>query len=182
MAVLPVIKVPHPLLKEPTKKVTDFGKKTQDLIKNLRDTVDAAQEPEGAGISANQVGVSQSMCVVRDFCEEEDSPDTDEKEREISTEKFEEKVLINPKIINTSKETEIDWEGCLSVPDQYGRVSRPVKIKIKYQDETGKEKKLNATGFFARVIQHEIDHLNGILFTEKVIGKTFPGSYFEKEE
>jgi peptide deformylase len=176
MAILPIIEIPHPLLKKQTKKVTNFGKEAQDTIKNLKDTLVSAKKPEGAGLSANQIGVSKSICVVRDFYTDPNDPD------EIKPELFNETVLINPKILSTSKETEIDWEGCLSVPDRYGKVSRPIKIKIKYQDETGKERKLNTKGFFARVIQHEIDHLNGVLFTEKLIGKTVPGDYFASEE
>ncbi len=184
MAVLPIVTVPNPFLNKKTQRVTDFGKALEKTIKNMQDTLDAAREPEGAGISANQVGISQSICVVRDFEEAEDGDEigllNDDKPT-INTEVFKETVLINPKILSYSRATDIDWEGCLSVPGQYGNVKRPLKIKISYQDEKGKFKKLNATGFFARVIQHEIDHLNGILFTNKVIGKVVPEEFFNRE-
>jgi len=79
-------------------------------------------------------------------------------------------VLINPKIVSTSKETEIDYEGCLSVPDVYGKVERYKKIKVDATDISGDRIKIKAQDFFARTIQHEIDHLDGVLFTDRVIG------------
>ena len=159
------------MLSQKTQKVSDFGKKTQKIIRNLKDTLDVASDPEGAGIAANQAGISKSICVVRNFL-----PTQEEYDEPI----FDELVLINPKIVSLADETDIDWEGCLSVPDVYGKVPRSTKIKFRYQDENGVPKRLAAKGFFARIIQHEIDHLNGILFTQKVIGKTVPGEYFSK--
>ena len=76
-------------------------------------------------------------------------------------------VFINPKIISSSKDVALGWEGCLSIPDEYGKVQRPKKVKIKALNEEGEEVRINASGFFARVIQHEIDHLDGILFIDK---------------
>ncbi|HOM78115.1 peptide deformylase [Patescibacteria group bacterium] len=194
MAVLPIVTIPNPALNQKTNKVKEFGKSLEKILKDMRDTLDAAKEPEGAGISANQIGIPLSVCIVRKFYfstkenEECNSPSEDftkkenlQKEGNINTNQFEEKILINPKITSTSKEADIDWEGCLSVPGLYGKVKRPYKIKVSYTDETGKIQKLNATGFFARVIQHEIDHLNGILFTSKVIGNLVGEEFFNDE-
>ncbi|MBD3366514.1 peptide deformylase [candidate division WWE3 bacterium] len=172
MAIVTIVKAPNPLLDKPTETVEQFGKNTEtaETIKDLKDTLDAASEPEGAGLSANQIGINKNVCVVRKFFQDPMDP---------NTQLFEEKVLINPKITNSSKETETDWEGCLSVPDTYGKVTRPTKIQITYQDESSTSQKLIAEGFYARVIQHEIDHLNGILFTSKVEGNTVTGDYFK---
>ncbi len=170
MAVVPIVKKPNPILDNKTEKVTDFGKETQDIIKNLKDTVDAAEDPEGAGLSANQIGVPKQICVVRNFIQDPLNPED---------QFFKETVMINPKITSKSSEKEVDWEGCLSVPDTYGKVSRSIQIKVEYQDEEGKPQKIKAQDFFARVIQHEIDHLDGILFTSKVKGETVDSDYFE---
>ncbi len=172
MAVLTIVKTPNPILDKKTDKVTDFGEKTQKVIQDLKDTLESAEDPKGAGLSANQIGFPKSICVVRNFFHDPLDPEN---------ELFEEKVLINPKLISENGEGELDWEGCLSVPDTYGKVKRSPKIKIKYQNENGLQKRENLTGFFARVVQHEIDHLNGILFTSKVKGKTVTSDYFDEK-
>ena len=74
----------------------------------------------------------------------------------------------------------IGWEGCLSIPNVYGKVKRAKRIKVEYIDEKGEKRKLKAEGFFARTIQHEMDHLDGILFTTKVIGKTYTEEEMER--
>lgn len=173
MAIIDIVTIPQPVLKKQTKRVTEFGGRTRRLIRDLKDTLDAASEPEGAGISANQVGVSKSVCVVRDFFLDPANPEN---------ELFKEHVLINPRIISASDEKELGWEGCLSIPGVYGQVQRSIKIKIRYQDEEGHRRQLTAKDFFARVIQHEVDHLNGVLFTEKVVGKTVDEDYFKTSE
>ncbi len=170
MAIRKIVIVPDEILRQKTEKVTVFDQSLQDLAQDLIDTVRNAQEPEGAGLSANQIGVSKSVCVVRKFREDVDG--------QPSTEEAEIIVMVNPKIIKASKETEADWEGCLSIPDKYGRVRRPKKIKVKYQDTTGRQRTINMSNFFARVVQHEIDHLNGILFTDKVQGRLVNDDYF----
>lgn len=169
--VKPIVTVPNTVLDKKTEKIKKFkSAETKQLVKNLRDTLEVASEPEGAGLSANQIGVSKSVCLVRNFF-----LDPLEPEKEL----FVEHVLINPKIVFMSKEEEVGWEGCLSIPNTYGKVPRAHSIKVSYRDETGAHKNLTAEGFFARVIQHEVDHLNGILFTTKVEGKTVPESYFD---
>lgn len=176
MAVQKILEVPNPILSTKTTKITKFDEEIGKLVTDLKDTLASAHDPEGAGLSANQIGITKRVCVVRDF---KDNLPTNEAN---SVSPFAEKVLINPEIISKSKESDTDWEGCLSVPNQYGKVTRATKIKIIYQDERGKNMKLNATGFFARIIQHEIDHLNGIVFTERVRGKLVPESFFHDQE
>ena len=170
MAVKPIITIPNKLLEDPTEKVGKITDYIKDVAEDLMDTVLKAEDPEGAGLSANQIGVNKRMCAVRNFYE-------DSKTGNVSSE---DTILINPKIISHSNETGMDWEGCLSVPDVYGQVPRFKKIKIKAKGIDGQKVRLTASGYFARVIQHELDHLEGILFTERVQGKTITEAEFEK--
>jgi peptide deformylase len=162
MAVVEIVQVPNPILTTKCQKVTDFGPQTQEIINNLMDTLNNAKNPEGAGLAAPQIGITKRICIVRRFITDTTGQHA-----------IEPHILVNPEIYGESKETDIKFEGCLSIPNTYGRVKRYRKIKVKAQDRFGNEIKPNVSGFFARVIQHEIDHLNGILFTDKIIGKTY---------
>ena len=171
MAIKPIITVPDQRLYTKCLRIEKFDSHLKSLVKDLLDTVAGAKEPEGAGLAAPQLGITQKVCVVRKFTYDEE----DTQKVTIT-----DHVLINPEIIKTSKETELDWEACLSVPQQYGKVVRPKKIKITSYDLSGNKKQINAAGFFARVILHEIDHLDGILFTDRVIGKLINEDEFKK--
>jgi peptide deformylase len=171
MAVVPIITIPDKRLLTKNEKVTEFDPKTKKIVQDLLDTLRSASSPEGAGIAAPQIGVLKRIVIVRNFIQ---NPDGSEKPI------IQEFVLINPRIFGESKETFVDWEGCLSVPNTYGRVARNKKIKVKAQDRNGTPIRLTAVGPFAAVIQHETDHLNGILFTTKVIEKTVNEKELEK--
>ena len=171
MSVRKVITAPNPILTKKTQKVRDINNDVKKIAKDLLDTVRVAKDPEGAGLSATQIGISKRMCVVRNFFEDPLNPD------EVRSDDI---VLINPKIIQYSEEKNVDWEGCLSVPDAYGLVERAEKIKITAKDIDGNIIKIKAEGFFARTIQHEVDHLDGILFTSKIEGKTLTQKEFDK--
>jgi len=162
MPVVPIETIPNPILKQKASKVKIINDEVKTDIRNLLDTLQVAKDPEGAGLAAPQLGISKQICVVRNFFADPTDPD------KFTHQDF---VLINPKIISTAKETEVDWEGCLSIPNTYGKVERFTKIKLIAMDEKGESFKLRADGFFARTIQHEMDHLNGILFTDRVVGK-----------
>lgn len=137
-------------LRKGTKKVKDLKSiKIQELIKNMREIM---IKEKGVGLAANQIGLDAQIFVMgpgEDFF-----------------------AFINPKITKYSKEMEEMEEGCLSVPGIAGIVSRPVAVEIKGYNEKGKEVKKKFEGVFARICQHEYDHLNGILFIDKAI-KTF---------
>jgi peptide deformylase len=163
MAVKPIKTVPNKVLTTKADKVTEISDEIKVLVSDLMDTLNHAKEPEGAGIAMPQIGVGKRICIVKNFIANPSD------ESELLEQVF---VLINPKITSRSKETELDWEGCLSIPDTYGLVERYKKIKIKALNETGEEIRLNASGYFARVIQHEIDHLDGVLFTSRTRGRT----------
>lgn len=172
MAIVPIVTVPNKTLETPCEKVSIDNSKsgkdrldeeTQELIQNLLDTLLEARDPEGAGLAAPQIGSTKRICIARRFLPNpEDAGETISKEY----------VMINPKIISMSDDTDIHFEGCLSIPDTYGQVERPSKIKVKYIDENGDPVRKTVTGYLARVMQHEIDHLDGILFTTKLIGET----------
>lgn len=171
MAVRKVITTPNPILNKKAQKVSGVDDDVRRIAQDLLDTIKVEKDPEGAGLAATQLGESRRICVVRHFYEDPINPE------KIQSDDL---VLINPKIISHSKETQTDWEACLSVPDEYGLVERFEKIKLTAKDLNGDTLKIKAGGFFARTIQHEVNHLDGILFTSKVIGKTISEKEFDK--
>ncbi|MFB6212590.1 MAG: peptide deformylase [Candidatus Magasanikbacteria bacterium] len=142
-------------LKKKTNKI-DTDSLTKEDKKNIRDTVKEMRrtmnKADGVGLSANQVGLEKRFFVAQ-IKDENNKP------------KF--YSIFNPEIIKKSEETKKMMEGCLSIPDKHGIVERPKKVKIEHETLEGKRKTMSAWGILARVIQHEIDHLNGILFTDK---------------
>ncbi|MFA6981825.1 MAG: peptide deformylase [Patescibacteria group bacterium] len=171
MAAVAIRTIPDPILRKKTERVHRVDEEVNKLANDLLDTLNEAQEPEGAGLAAPQLGVLKRIIVVREFL-----PDPKDPQKYFN----QDHVLINPKVISSSKETQVIWEGCLSVPDTYGKVERPKKVKVKANDLEGNELRLKATGYFSSVIQHEIDHLDGILFTDKVTGEMITEEELEK--
>lgn len=171
MSVKKIVTIPNPILNKKTQKVGEITDEIKKTAQDLIDTVKVAEDPEGAGLAATQIGISKRMCVVRNFFED---PLDENKIRSDDV------VLINPKITHYSSETDLDWEGCLSVPDVYGKVERASKIKVTAKDIDGNIIKIKAEGFFARTIQHEVDHLDGILFTAHIQGKTLSQKEFDE--
>ncbi len=143
MAIRNIIQVGDPTLRKKSFEVTDFGEKTHQLLDDMKDTLIKAN---GAGLAAVQVGVLRRMFIVM-----------------VEEGYFE---FVNPEIVSTSGKQN-GQEGCLSVQNKFGDVERPDKVVIKAQDRFGKPFKLTATGFFARAICHENDHLDGILYIDK---------------
>lgn len=135
-----------PVLRKISKPVKEITPRIETLIKDMEDTMYHAN---GVGLAAPQVGILKRVILV----------DVAEEEKDLH-------VFINPEIVEESGLCN-GAEGCLSVPGVYGTVDRPEKIKVKYLDPSGLEKELEAEGYFARAICHEVDHLNGILFTDK---------------
>lgn len=175
--VLEVVKYPSPILIQKSQKALFKGdlkeKELEDLVQNMLDTINSFRDPEAAGLSAIQVGIPLRVLIARDFV-------TDPFHQPMSTKQYNDVILINPKFVSFSKDEELDWEGCLSFPDLYGKVWRAKKIKLKYQNMQGQEQRLTATNFLARVIQHEMDHLDGITFNTKIVGKMYQGDELEK--
>ncbi len=168
---MPIVTVPDPVLNKKCQKIEEFDDETKKLGKDLVETLLNAKNPEGAGLAAPQIGILKRVIVVRKFMSNPLDP-----YKELS----QEFILFNPEVISHSPDKETDWEGCLSIPDTYGKVERPKKVKVKAQNQNGEEITLNASGFFSRVIQHEIDHLDGILFTDKTVGKVLNEEQLDK--
>lgn len=154
MAILSIVKHPADILEKECKAVTQFDKKLKILLNDMYETM---LEADGVGLAAPQVGIDQQIAVV----------DIGDETGRIN--------LINPIIVEKSGE-QTDVEGCLSFPGLYGTVSRPYYVKVKAQDFKGRTFFIEAEDYLARAIQHEIDHLNGILFTTKVL------KYIDEEE
>ena len=131
--------------------------KIQQLVQDLKDTL--MQEKDGVGISAPQIGVNQRVFIVSHKVFSGDNLTTDD-----------DLVCINPEIIKHSNRTDWKEEGCLSIRWQYGEVERFKKVTLRAYDQSGKEFTYGASGFIARIFQHELDHLDGVLFIDKVRG------------
>lgn len=156
MTVLPIIQPDDPILRRPAARVNDFGLGLQNLIDDMLDTmVDAC----GAGLAGPQVAKSFRIILARP----PDDVDCQEKSPEDAGKLH---ILVNPKIIGRSKEMVGGVEGCLSLPGLLGDVERHRSIEIAGQDRNGKPIRLTASGCLARVLQHEIDHLDGILYID----------------
>ncbi|MEE2770397.1 MAG: peptide deformylase [Pseudomonadota bacterium] len=147
MTVLSILQYPHPLLSQPTKLVTDFGEETQKIIDDMFET-HYAQE-NCAALAANQLGIPLRITVI-DFSEEKNSP----------------LCLVNAKIIKQSG-LNITKEGCMSLLNAgFHKVKRASEVTVTYQDRYGEEKVLEADGFMAKCIQHELDHLDGKVYLD----------------
>ncbi|MBS6534476.1 peptide deformylase [Peptoniphilus harei] len=143
-----------PILRKKSKTVTNYNDRLKVLIDDMFETMDLAP---GVGLAAPQIGILKRVIVVDN--REEDNGEGEEPMR------F---YMINPEIIEKDGE-EVSMEGCLSVPGKQGTVKRAKHIKVKYNDLEGKENLMEAEDFLARIIQHETDHLDGILYTDKAI-------------
>lgn len=150
MALLPIIVAPDPRLKVKAKPVAQVDDRIRKLLDDMVETMHAAP---GIGLAAPQVGEALRMLVIDIAKDDEPSNPT----------KF-----INPEIIWASDE-KLTWEeGCLSLPDQFAEVERSKEVKVRYLDETGARKEIHATGLMAICLQHEMDHLDGVLFVDYI--------------
>ncbi len=154
MALREIITIPNLTLRKKARKVTDFGKDFQELVTDMIDTV---RDAPGVGLAAPQVSESLRVIVV-EFGDEEDG----EKPKKLY-------VVANPELINASEDMVIGVEGCLSVPELVGEVERHNAIVVKGQNRFGKPTKIKASGWLARIFQHEMDHLDGVLYPDRAL-------------
>ena len=148
MAVLPIVRFPHDALTTAAQPVVAFDDDLRTFIDDMAETMYAA---DGVGLAANQVAVLKRVTVI-------DTAGADEKANLLE--------LVNPEIIEKSDEP-LEWEeGCLSFPQLFGNVTRSNKVTVRYQDRHGEQHDVTAEGLLAVALQHEIDHLNGILFID----------------
>jgi len=151
----PIVHIPHTVLSTPAKEVVSFDKKLAGIIRDMKATLRETRNPKGVGLAAPQIGVPLKIFLTR-------PKETDDI-----------RVFINPEIRSHTEEKEEQkkehLEGCLSIPGIWGSVRRFPALTLKYQDEKGTEHTEEITGFLATIVQHETDHINGILFTQRVL-------------
>ena len=160
--ILPIVAYGDPILKQRAKEISSSSKDLEILLKNMWETMYAAN---GVGLAAPQVGKSLRLFIVDGSPFSVEASLTEDEKNELKGFK---KVFINPKILQKSDDLENYNEGCLSIPDVRGDVTRPTTIKIKYQNQYFKEITEHISGLPSRIVQHEYDHLEGILFTDKL--------------
>ena len=149
MAIRKILKFPDQDLRIKAKPVESFDDKLKTLTDDMFETMHSV---DGIGLAATQIGVAKQVAVI-----------------DISSEKNEPLVIVNPviKILDPSKTEDYD-EGCLSVPGFFEKISRPSDIKLSYQDLSGKKQVIKPEGLLTKVVQHELDHLNGRLFVDHI--------------
>ncbi|HEX9954946.1 MAG TPA: peptide deformylase [Allosphingosinicella sp.] len=158
MSVLPIIEIPDPILRRQSEPVESVGDDIQALIRDMFETMYKAP---GIGLAAIQVAVPRRLLVIdlQDPEEgQEDNPEAEPVRRPF--------VFINPEIVHVSDAHKSYNEGCLSIPDQYAEVERPDIVRARWIDEHGKEQEGEFGGLMSVCLQHEIDHLNGVLFID----------------
>ncbi|MEQ9331696.1 peptide deformylase [Thalassobaculum sp.] len=150
MAILPIIWAPDPVLKTKCKPVEAVDDEVRRLVDDMLATMYAAP---GVGLAAPQIGVEKRVIVV-------DVAGKDEKPQPIA--------LINPEITWASEDTQVYEEGCLSLPEMYADVERPARVKVRYLDRGGARQEIEGDGLLAVCLQHEIDHIDGVLFVDRI--------------
>jgi peptide deformylase len=153
MATREIITIGHPTLRQKARKVTRFGPELKQLIDDMTETM---RKAPGVGLAAPQVNVSEQVIVVELPADEEEGTPA------------EFYAFVNPEIIKTSHEVEDGQEGCLSIPGYVGEVPRHTMVVIRGLDVRGKPQRVRAKDYLARIFQHEIDHLEGVLFIDRV--------------
>ena len=149
----------NPLLREEAKPFTFEEILSEDTEILLKDMWDSLEEAGGIGLAAPQIGISKQLAIIKLSEESDRYPDMETSEAYI---------IFNPKITVLDKEKQGFWEGCLSVPGLRGYVERPRKVKIDFLDENAKERTIEVEDFLATVFQHELDHLIGMLYVDRM--------------
>jgi peptide deformylase len=159
MSILKVARIGHPVVRAKARDVTPEELRSGEVQKLIDDMVETMKEYDGVGVAAPQVHVGLRLAVI---------------EVEASDERAEDAapltVLVNPRIAMVGDETALAWEGCLSIPDLRGVVRRATRVRLDALDRQGRAYAVEAAGFFARVIQHECDHLEGTVYLDRMEG------------
>jgi len=173
MALRKIVTLPEPVLRRKARPVTTFDKGLQTVIDDMIDTM---RDAPGVGLAAPQIGLSERLIVVEYYEHEED----EEEENEEAPKKV--WAMLNPEIVKASEEMVMGVEGCLSIPNLVGEVERHAAIQVKGLNRHGKPMKVKAEGWLARIFQHEIDHLNGVLFPDRATRVWQPPQEVEQEQ
>ena len=155
MTVLTILEVPDPGLRAVAKPVDAIDDGVRATVADMFDTM---YDARGIGLAATQVGIERRIFVM----------DLQEPEEEDGEPVRKPMTFINPEILSVSDETSVYNEGCLSIPEQYAEVERPTRCRVKWQDADGGAHEEELDGLMATCVQHEIDHLNGVLFTDHI--------------
>ena len=158
MAILKVARLGHPVIRTPARAVPKETITSSGMQRFLDDMIETMHEYDGVGLAAPQVHVSQQIAVI----------EVTENRRYPGEGPIPLTVLINPKILTMSKKPLVEWEGCLSVNDFRGQVPRAESLEVEAYNRKGEKARFSAHGFFARVIQHECDHLAGKVFLDRM--------------
>jgi len=158
MAVLKVARLGHPILRQVAEPVSPEAICAPEIQRLIADMFETMDDHDGAGLAAPQVHVSRRIVIYG----VEANPRYPDAEAVPLT------VLVNPKITPVGTEQDEDWEGCLSVPELRGKVPRPTRVRVEAYGRDGKPLRFTADGFHARVVQHECDHLDGILYPMRI--------------
>jgi len=161
MTLRQIVTLPEPVLRRKAKPITKFDKELQTLIDDMIETM---RDAPGVGLAAPQVGVSERLAVIEYAEDEDDDDEIEDAEKPAKPKQL--FVIINPEIVKASEEKVNGIEGCLSIPGLLGEVERYEALQVKALNRYGKPVKLKVDGWMARIFQHEIDHLNGVLFTD----------------
>jgi peptide deformylase len=150
MSIKPLVILPDPILRQVSRPVERMDDQVRKLADDMLDTM---YDAPGIGLAAVQVGVPIRMLVI-DLAKEGEKPTPH--------------IFINPEIVESSEDRSVYEEGCLSIPDYYAEVERPASVRVKYIDRDGKAQEIVAEQLMATCLQHEIDHLNGVLFIDHI--------------
>ena len=164
MSILKVARMGHPVLRQRARPLDKADCRKPPVQKLIDDMIETMYEYHGVGLAAPQVHESLRLFVAG-FAPSVDGEDEDDEEED---ERVPLMALINPEVTAIGTDTADEWEGCLSIPDIRGRVRRPREIEVKASDRRGRRLEMRVRGFTARVIQHETDHLNGVLFFDRM--------------
>ena len=172
MALRTIVTLPDPVLRRKARPITKFDGNLQTLIDDMVETM---REAPGVGLAAPQVGISDRLIVVEYGEEQEDE------NGEVIEQPKKLYVMINPEIVKVSEEKEMGVEGCLSIPGLVGEVERYSAIQVKGLNRRGQPTKVKAEGWLARIFQHEIDHLDGVVYPDRAT-KVWKPSVDEEED
>ena len=171
MTLRKIVTLPEAVLRRKARTVAKVDKQLQTVIDDMIETM---RDAPGVGLAAPQIGLSERLIVVEYYEREQDE------EKEDAPKKV--WAVLNPEIVKASEETLLGVEGCLSIPGLVGEVERHATIQVRGLNRHGKPMKIKAEGWLARIFQHEIDHLNGVLFTDRATRVWKPQDEVEPEQ
>ena len=171
MTLRKIVTLPDPVLRKKARAITKVDRNLGSLIDDMVETM---REAPGVGLAAPQIGLSERLIVV-EYYEREEDEENEEAPKKVW-------AVINPEIVKTSEEKLMGVEGCLSIPGLLGEVERHAEVQIKGLNRHGQPMKIKAQGWLARIFQHEIDHLNGVLFPDRATRVWKPQQEVEQEQ